>query len=70
MRVAREQKREYPSLAPFDHHLRAQGEKSRWHEADVPWDDLDEEGMSEPEPSFDNGADDDDDDEDDDGDDD
>jgi len=36
-----------------------------WHEADVPWDDLDEEGMSEPENVYDDGADDDDDDDDD-----
>jgi len=34
----------------------------RWFEADVPWDDLDEEGVTEPEPVFDDGPDDDDDD--------
>ena len=40
------------------------GEKSRWHEADVPWDDLDDEGVTEPEVVYDNGPDDDDDDDD------
>jgi len=33
-----------------------------WHEADVPWDDLDDEGVTEPEVVYDNGPDDDDDD--------
>jgi hypothetical protein len=64
MRVAREQKREYP-LRHLIITCVLKGEKSRWHEADVPWDDLDEEGMSEPENVYDDGADDDDDDDDD-----
>ena len=42
--------------------MRTHGEKSRWHEADVPWDDLDDEGVTEPEVVYDNGPDDDDDD--------
>jgi hypothetical protein len=45
--------------------MRTHGEKSRWHEADVPWDDLDDEGVTEPEVVYDNGPDDDDDDDDD-----
>jgi hypothetical protein len=32
-------------------------EKFSWYEADVPWDDLDEEGVTEPEPVFDTGPD-------------
>jgi len=32
-----------------------------WHEADVPWDDIDDEGVTEPEVVYDNGPDDDDD---------
>ncbi|KAI9458822.1 hypothetical protein F5148DRAFT_315756 [Russula earlei] len=39
--------------------------KAAWHETDVPWDDLDGEGVTEPEPIYDNGPDDDDDDDDD-----
>jgi hypothetical protein len=35
---------------------------SRWHETDVPWEDLDDEGITEPEPVYDNGPDDDEDD--------
>ena len=38
--------------------MRAQGEKSRWYEADVPWDDLDDEGVTKPEVVYDNGPDD------------
>jgi hypothetical protein len=51
---------EYP-VAPLDR-MRTHGKKSRWHEADVPWDDLDDEGVTEPEVVYDNGPDDDDDD--------
>ncbi|KAI0300385.1 hypothetical protein BC826DRAFT_905835 [Russula brevipes] len=36
-------------------------EKFRWYEADVPWDNLDDEGVTEPEDTYDNGSDDDDD---------
>jgi len=32
-------------------------EKLRWHDADVPWDDLDEEGVTEPETAYDPGPD-------------
>ena len=35
---------------------------SRWYEADAPWGDLDEDGMTEPEAVYDNDPDDDDDD--------
>ena len=50
--------REYPG-APLDQ-MRTQGEKYRWFEADVPWKNLDDEGVTEPE--GDNGLDDEDDD--------
>ena len=33
-----------------------------WQQTDVPWDDLDDEGMTDPEPVYDDGPDDDDDD--------
>ena len=49
---------EYP-VAPLDR-MRTHGKKSRWHEADVPWEDLDDEGVTEPEVVYDNGPDDDD----------
>jgi len=39
---------------------KAQGPEA-WYEADVPWEDLDEEGVTEPEPVYDDGPDDDDD---------
>jgi hypothetical protein len=58
MTVAWEGMGEYP-VAPLDR-MRAQGEKSRWHEADVPWNDLDNQGVTEPEVVYDHGPDDDD----------
>ena len=47
---------EHP-VVPLDQ-MRPQGEKSRWHEADVPWNDLDDEGVPEAEVVQDNDPDD------------
>jgi hypothetical protein len=48
-------------FSPAFDYVRAQSEKFRWYEADVPWDNLDGEGVTEPEDIYDNGSDDDDD---------
>jgi hypothetical protein len=44
-------------FSPAFDYVRAQSEKFRWYEADVPWDNLDDEGVTEPEDIYDNGSD-------------